>query len=990
MSGFINLSVVFIFLILTIGDINGQDFIAISSNSRTMVLAYNEGKTKVADSIQSNLRRKQKKLLFYRFRFDTYDLVKKEKVFSFRISKETKDELDTIFLSPDGRNLVLIFGFRKIVCDTRSGTIIGDFDQLRFPDIRDKLLIKRVINEKTIAFSNKDNQFVLATDSRLKAFDVFTGTEFFEYTGIPQGGLIEELYFSEDDRFIFAKDHKNNYYVWKTGRRELLKKFIGQEVRYNPYRKTLVIVRKTATNMTSYIYLLPEFKRIERVNSQKTTKADATDKYRLEPGLSSLSPMGRFTAYVLNKDRNYRMVFWNNYQSQIALRISLDATKGIMNCDNNMMTFSGLADKNLPLLMWLNDSLVMVASDVDHYQVFNLASGRHVDQLDLKINTKLKDNESLFISQERNRIISNNKQLVALPYHFFFSKGVWLKLTMLRQQESRVEDVDFYCFTPDSRMILFRDKNRRLAYLTSSDIAADLGVKSLNVKYFIDTISHVAETRIDKKGVIPPDYSYSRMKEIKPLSELRNDLNIKLKTISDQDSFIELQVHLLDDNGVYYFGGGSEEWKKIWCNLIIIGPDGRQLQADDFQIVEYNKNNERDNAISIVMDHSGSMGELRVLALQKGVRDFISSKDRDDALAIIKFDNFVKVESKLRRDPDELLKYFKVSGLMGFGGGTALLDAINAGISNVKDALNYSEKSVMVFTDGNENSSLISKHEVILKALENKIKLHTIGYGDLVSEDYLRAIADYTGGSYYSLYDEFQLKWIFEDVYNKNKNFYGIRIKKGQPGEYRFFVKLCPPVGEPDTLMLSYQYDPLRNIKIYQDENYEFKPLIREIKAKDFDSTGIKFQDIQDFNKITIVRDIFPDTVVLTTDTLDISIIEDEFDHLIFPDIKFFFDKTDIVPGTDRELRNVILFMKKYPSVKLEISGHTDEMGSFAYNQELSEKRAEKVRQLMIIAGIEPERIIVVGYGKTHPVASNKTESGRQANRRVEFRIIEL
>jgi hypothetical protein len=93
MSGFRNLSVVFIFLILTIGDINGQDFIALSSNSRTMVLAYNEGKTKVADSIQSNLRRKQKKLLFYRFRFDTYDLVKKEKFFLSEFQKKPKMSL---------------------------------------------------------------------------------------------------------------------------------------------------------------------------------------------------------------------------------------------------------------------------------------------------------------------------------------------------------------------------------------------------------------------------------------------------------------------------------------------------------------------------------------------------------------------------------------------------------------------------------------------------------------------------------------------------------------------------------------------------------------------------------------------------------------------------------------------------------------------------------------------------------------------------------
>jgi len=80
-----------------------------------------------------------------------------------------------------------------------------------------------------------------------------------------------------------------------------------------------------------------------------------------------------------------------------------------------------------------------------------------------------------------------------------------------------------------------------------------------------------------------------------------------------------------------------------------------------------------------------------------------------------------------------------------------------------------------------------------------------------------------------------------------------------------------------------------------------------------------------------------------------------------------------------------VTVMKDKPSMKVSVEGHTDSIGSDAYNQKLSERRAQAVRDYMVSQGIDAARISVKGWGKTTPIASNKTEAGRAENRRVEI-----
>jgi OOP family OmpA-OmpF porin len=77
----------------------------------------------------------------------------------------------------------------------------------------------------------------------------------------------------------------------------------------------------------------------------------------------------------------------------------------------------------------------------------------------------------------------------------------------------------------------------------------------------------------------------------------------------------------------------------------------------------------------------------------------------------------------------------------------------------------------------------------------------------------------------------------------------------------------------------------------------------------------------------------------------------------------------------------------KNPDVKVEIQGYCDYIGSDAYNKKLSQRRAETVKDYLESKGVASSRLTAVGYGKTDFVADNKTEDGRAANRRIEFKV---
>ncbi|HIQ40433.1 MAG TPA: OmpA family protein [Sulfurivirga caldicuralii] len=84
----------------------------------------------------------------------------------------------------------------------------------------------------------------------------------------------------------------------------------------------------------------------------------------------------------------------------------------------------------------------------------------------------------------------------------------------------------------------------------------------------------------------------------------------------------------------------------------------------------------------------------------------------------------------------------------------------------------------------------------------------------------------------------------------------------------------------------------------------------------------------------------------------------------------------------------IVEYMKKYPAKRIVMEGHTDNVGSEAYNKTLSERRAQAVKNYLVSQGITADRIEIVGYGESQPIADNSTPEGRQLNRRVEIKLI--
>ncbi len=103
------------------------------------------------------------------------------------------------------------------------------------------------------------------------------------------------------------------------------------------------------------------------------------------------------------------------------------------------------------------------------------------------------------------------------------------------------------------------------------------------------------------------------------------------------------------------------------------------------------------------------------------------------------------------------------------------------------------------------------------------------------------------------------------------------------------------------------------------------------------------------------------------------------------PDVLFDTDQHTLKPGARERLAKVAGILLAYPDLNVTVEGHTDNVGGVEYNQQLSEQRANSVREFLTKQAVRPENIQSRGFGMTQPVASNSTATGRQLNRRVDL-----
>jgi OOP family OmpA-OmpF porin len=104
--------------------------------------------------------------------------------------------------------------------------------------------------------------------------------------------------------------------------------------------------------------------------------------------------------------------------------------------------------------------------------------------------------------------------------------------------------------------------------------------------------------------------------------------------------------------------------------------------------------------------------------------------------------------------------------------------------------------------------------------------------------------------------------------------------------------------------------------------------------------------------------------------------------------VNFDFNKATLKSESYPILFHAVQVLLMNPDMRVEIQGHTDNIGSEDYNMKLGEKRAQSVKDYLVARGISADRLTTRSFGESQPIADNKTASGREMNRRVEFKVL--
>ena len=328
----------------------------------------------------------------------------------------------------------------------------------------------------------------------------------------------------------------------------------------------------------------------------------------------------------------------------------------------------------------------------------------------------------------------------------------------------------------------------------------------------------------------PPGYSPIYVNRILPVpsspSDLRKPAFSLTRVEANQPNKVRVYLHLLDSTGAYLTGGLAGKWKSVWCGFEDEF-DGKVRTITKYTLREPTEQDRDPHAVALVMDNSGSMGETRALAAQNGAEQFIRQKRAEDGIALVRYDHHTVVESPVATDQGELLGKLKKNGLEGFGGGTAIANGIAAGIEQVMAAQGFRRRAIVVFTDGQDNSSTMDKDSVVALAKRNNITICAVDFGEGVNGAYLQDIALRTGGSYYQIYRTAEFQNVFEDIYRRLRNYYIVEYDPQDYGVHTIRLKLC--LGK-DSLTAQAAFDNTPDIGTIALLNVNF----------DFDKAAIK------------------------------------------------------------------------------------------------------------------------------------------------------
>ena len=354
--------------------------------------------------------------------------------------------------------------------------------------------------------------------------------------------------------------------------------------------------------------------------------------------------------------------------------------------------------------------------------------------------------------------------------------------------------------------------------------------------------------------------------------------------------------------------------------------------------------------IALVLDYSGSMNSS-IGFLEEAVRDFIAKKYLNDRISVTKFDSHIVTESQLSAVPNEIFRRVSFYGLLGYGGQTALYAGTDKGLSTLDSS--KARKVVVLFTDGNENSSFqyfgqyaFTAEQLAHHLRDKQAQLFIISYGQSTNINLLMKLASLADGSIYFINSPENITKVFEELPRVLHQYYEIRYKPVEK-EGLHKVRLTFNTLTKKQGNIFGEYTIGSKFTLRENDSHEDNYWYREINGK---------------------KPVSPPQVA----------------------VNYIFNESGIRPDYIRNLDKFLRYLKTYPDAELDILAHADHVGTPEQCMELTRRRAEQVKQYFMSQGISEERLHTRPFGKEHPLWPDEKEAWQSAeNRRVELILLE-
>ncbi len=403
--------------------------------------------------------------------------------------------------------------------------------------------------------------------------------------------------------------------------------------------------------------------------------------------------------------------------------------------------------------------------------------------------------------------------------------------------------------------------------------------------------------------------------------------------IDDYPDEVRLKSRVFDSSGnfvtnmadPYKLDSNANYWVSLNETLGKVLKRG-PIDIENFTVREFGAGDSIPYNIVLSVDYSGSMSGV-MEAIFEGTEIFVGMKHPYDNIGLTSFNKDFDVKVPMMNDSNKILNIYRTRKTAGFG----LFSAVNDAALNCVDMLDSTDEEVprvmVLFSDGDDNYSKKKIGEVIERAKEEKVHIFTVAFG-YTKDKNMRYMAEYTGGKFYKARSKEELIAIFRDIYMSLRYYYLVSYK---PPRFWGYHLVEVGVKVPD-----------REDSLFAYGEYDSKDMFPWDDIGDIFERPIQF----DYNK---------------------AVIKDESIYII------------------EEVADAMLSL---PKLKLEIQGHTDNIGGVEFNMDLSNRRAQSVMDALIGYGIDPRRLRSRGFGFSDPVAPNDTEENRAKNRRTQFEIL--